>query len=74
MYRCLQSLILITIFTPVVSQQVFTENRMKAEYAFLYSTYVEWPDSIINEKYEFGVLGSDEIFNELNFKSLTEKI
>jgi len=46
---------------------------MKAEYAFLYSTYVEWPDSIINEKYEFGVLGSDEIFNELNFKSLTEK-
>lgn len=74
MYRCFQCLILIiTIFTPVVSQQVFTENRMKAEYTLLYSTYVEWPDSLVNEKYKIGVLGSNEVFNELNLKSVAEK-
>jgi serine phosphatase RsbU (regulator of sigma subunit) len=74
MLRRFQSIFLImTIFMPVVSQQVFTDARMKAEYTLLYSTYVEWPDSLINEKYEIGVLGSSEVFNELDLKSETEK-
>jgi serine phosphatase RsbU (regulator of sigma subunit) len=75
MSRCYHSLILsIIVFTPVVSQQVFTDSRMKAEYTLLYSSYVEWPDSLISEKYAIGVLGSNEVFNELNLKSESEKL
>ena len=74
MFRRFQSIILImTLFTPVVSQQVFTDSRMKAEYTLLYSSYVEWPDSLIDENYEIGVLGSYEVFNELKLKSESEK-
>lgn len=74
MCRCCQIIILILIiYAPVFSQPVFTDSRMKAEYTLLYSSYVEWPDSIIIDNYQIGVLGSSEIFQELKFKSGNEK-
>ena len=76
MVRCIQSIILvIALSIPVFSQQeifTFTESRFKAEYTLLLSSYVEWPDSMITENYEFGVLGSEEVFNDLIFKSKTD--
>ncbi len=42
------------------------------EYTLLLSTYVKWPDSMTTVNYEFGVLGSEEIFNDLSFKSGTD--
>jgi serine phosphatase RsbU (regulator of sigma subunit) len=65
--------LIITFFRPVFSQQIFTDSRMKAEYTLLYSSYVEWPDSVVIDKYRIGVLGSMDIFNELKFKSQNEK-
>jgi serine phosphatase RsbU (regulator of sigma subunit) len=65
---------ILCIFTPVFSQEdvfTFTDNRYKAEYALLYASYIEWPDSMLSDQYVFGVLGSEEIFNELSFKSKT---
>jgi serine phosphatase RsbU (regulator of sigma subunit) len=76
MVRCIQSIILvIALSIPVFSQQgifTFTESRFKAEYTLLLSSYVEWPDSLTTENYEFGVLGSEEVFNDLIFKSETD--
>src|SRR4030042_205003 len=76
MVRCIQSIILvISLSIPVFSQQeifTFTESRFKAEYTLLLSSYVEWPDSLTTENYEFGVLGSEEVFNDLIFKSETD--
>jgi serine phosphatase RsbU (regulator of sigma subunit) len=76
MVRRIQSIIIvIAIFTPVFAQQqifTFTESRFKAEYTLLLSGYVEWPDSLTTENYKFGVLGSEEVFNDLSFKSETD--
>jgi serine phosphatase RsbU (regulator of sigma subunit) len=73
--RRLQSIVLIVcIFTPVFSQKevfTFTENRYKAEYTLLLADYIEWPDSLSIEQYEFGVVGSEDIYDELCFKSET---
>jgi len=66
---------IISIFGPVFSQQqifTFTESRFKAEYTLLLSSYVEWPDSLTTENYKFGVLGSEEVYNDLSFKSETD--
>lgn len=74
-WRIKSIIILIAIVTPVFSQQeifTFTESRFKAEYTLLLSSYVEWPDSLIAESFKFGVLGSEEIFNDLSFKSETD--
>jgi serine phosphatase RsbU (regulator of sigma subunit) len=62
------------IFAPVFAQNealTFTESRYKAEYTLLLANYIEWPDSLLTEKYEFGVLGSRDVFDELVFKSET---
>lgn len=50
----------------------FTESRFKAEYTLLLANYIEWPDSLVRDSYVFGVLGSEEVFNDLNFKSETD--
>jgi serine phosphatase RsbU (regulator of sigma subunit) len=74
MTRRFQSIILVlTIFVQVFSQQeIFTESRFKAEYTLLLSGYVDWPDSLTTENYKFGVFGSEEVFNDLSFKSKTD--
>jgi len=75
MIRRIQSIVfIICIFTPLCAQQeivTFTESRFKAEYTILLASYIEWPDSLLKERYEFGVLGSEEVYNELLFKSET---
>jgi serine phosphatase RsbU (regulator of sigma subunit) len=73
--RVLSILVFNALVIPVFSQQealTFTESRFKAEYTLLLASYVEWPDSIITDRYEFGVLGSSEVFNDLIFKAETD--
>ncbi len=75
MIRRIQSIAcIICVFTPLFSQQeifTFTESRFKAEYTLLLATYIEWPDTLVRDSYVFGVLGSEEVFDDLRFKSET---
>jgi serine phosphatase RsbU (regulator of sigma subunit) len=76
MIRRIQSLaFIICIFTPLFSQQeivTFTESRFKAEYTLLLANYIEWPDTLARDNYVFGVLGAEDVFNDLSFKSETD--
>jgi len=66
---------LICAFTPVFSQQdvfTFTESRYKAEYTVLLASYIEWPDSLVNDIYKIGVLGEEDVFDDLRLKSETD--
>jgi serine phosphatase RsbU (regulator of sigma subunit) len=75
MRRFQSIVIIICIFMPAFSQQevfTFTDSRFKAEYTLLLASYIEWPDSLLKEQYEFGVLGSQDVFDELVFKSETD--
>ncbi|KPK85045.1 MAG: hypothetical protein AMS27_08395 [Bacteroides sp. SM23_62_1] len=67
-------LLLIPLFFPLKSYtQIFSENRIKAEYIFLLAASVDWPDSIVANVYKIGVVGANKIYTELSFKSETDR-
>ena len=54
--------------------QVFTEDRLKAEFSVILTDYISWDGEDTLDKFSVGVLGSSEVYKELSIKSETGKI
>ena len=65
--------VLTWIFIPAATQ-VFSEDRMKAEFSIILTDYITWEGEEDFDHFTIGVLGSNEVFNELSFKSETGKL
>lgn len=53
----------------IASGQPLTEEWMKAEYILLLSGYVGWEDEAAIDTFQIGVLGSEDVYTPLSFRS-----
>ena len=66
-------LVLACTVVPAVAQ-VFSDDRIKAEFSLILTDYIAWEGEENFDQFTIGVLGSNEVFNELSFKSETGKL
>jgi len=61
------------IFIPA-DAQVFSEDRLKAEFSIILSDYISWEGEDTLDQFTVGVFGSNEVFSAFSLKSESGKL